>query len=386
DSLMAMIEHWKKKAFAYLQLARKEPDSGCRKLYESSALAIAYCIQDLEKKFDLKRPAGSALLPPASEAKAQMSTFEELARRLESLQHRAIYEPECSACKDKKMIAGDPEHPERGLKRCEACKPSPTPETCLICGNPFAVGHYSSDCLTQLKDENVQLVTSYIRLRTVAFEYLEAESKYQAAHLKSEAGIGVSLKASQAHMKLRGVLADSVDFAAGLQPIANTETLTSAESTECQKCGKTGGKVLSYQDGGCLHSRWCCPFCLSVAETKSSQAQAQVETAYRIILTWIIEQCEKSDLAELKYIKSQIEGQRVWNQQSTNSLLPIDMILPCPNCGKLHVDAPEPENGWDNPSHKSHLCHGCGTIFRPADVPTNGVAAIKTRGDADTWG
>jgi hypothetical protein len=63
---------------------------------------------------------------------------------------------------------------------------------------------------------------------------------------------------------------------------------------------------------------------------------------------------------------------------------PIDMILPCPRCGKLHVDAPEPENGWTNPPHKSHLCHGCGTIFRPADVPTNGVAQIKTRAEKDS--
>lgn len=97
-------------------------------------------------------------------------------------------------------------------------------------------------------------------------------------------------------------------------------------------------------------------------------------------------------------------------------LKPIDMILPCPNCGKLHVDEPEPdicdlcgliryehlESGnvlrcadgqefiaWLNPPHKSHLCRiedgGCGTVFRPADVPTNGVAETKTRGKNDTW-
>lgn len=94
---------------------------------------------------------------------------------------------------------------------------------------------------------------------------------------------------------------------------------------------------------------------------------------------------------------------------------PIDMILPCPSCGMLHIDAPEPnicicgckrtehkdpellgvcnkwdcckgfEIAWDNPPHKSHLCHGCGIIWRPADVPTNGVAAIKTHGEKDTW-
>ncbi|UOF79469.1 Zn-ribbon protein [Caudoviricetes sp.] len=80
---------------------------------------------------------------------------------------------------------------------------------------------------------------------------------------------------------------------------------------------------------------------------------------------------------------------------------PIDMILHCPSCGLQHVDAPEPASGydvshegadaatwtnaqWTNPPHRSHQCHGCGHIWRPADVPTNGVAAIKTKGKADS--
>lgn len=76
---------------------------------------------------------------------------------------------------------------------------------------------------------------------------------------------------------------------------------------------------------------------------------------------------------------------------------PIDMVLFCPNCGKQHIDAPEYMLGqqvdvsdhaawdWTNPLHRSHLCHKCGTIWRPADVPTNGVASIKTAGKKDTW-
>ena len=74
---------------------------------------------------------------------------------------------------------------------------------------------------------------------------------------------------------------------------------------------------------------------------------------------------------------------------------PIDMVLHCPKCGMQHIDKPEspkhtnainslaglPARGlWTNPPHRSHLCHGCGHIWRPADVPTNGVAAIKTKG------
>lgn len=75
---------------------------------------------------------------------------------------------------------------------------------------------------------------------------------------------------------------------------------------------------------------------------------------------------------------------------------PIDMVLHCPACGRQHIDAREYQHGdhtaqnehaaweWNNPPHRSHLCHGCGHIWRPADVPTNGVTAVKTKGKADS--
>lgn len=70
---------------------------------------------------------------------------------------------------------------------------------------------------------------------------------------------------------------------------------------------------------------------------------------------------------------------------------PIDMVLHCPKCGKQHIDAPEPSmvgfdaalyggdwpNRWTNPPHRTYLCGGCGHKWRPANVPTNGVAALK---------
>lgn len=81
----------------------------------------------------------------------------------------------------------------------------------------------------------------------------------------------------------------------------------------------------------------------------------------------------------------------------TEPATPIDMVLHCPNCGMQHIDAPwtpkspltnDQINGvepvWGNPPHRSHLCHGCGHIWRPADVPTNGVAGVKTKGKADS--
>lgn len=57
------------------------------------------------------------------------------------------------------------------------------------------------------------------------------------------------------------------------------------------------------------------------------------------------------------------------------------------------LDAPEERDPVSGeaplraPSHRSHLCRpedgGCGHIWRPADVPTNGVAAVKTKGKRD---
>lgn len=55
---------------------------------------------------------------------------------------------------------------------------------------------------------------------------------------------------------------------------------------------------------------------------------------------------------------------------------PIPMVLHCPYCHAQHTDKPEPEKGWDNPSHASHLCHNCGAIWRPASVDTVGVESV----------
>lgn len=80
---------------------------------------------------------------------------------------------------------------------------------------------------------------------------------------------------------------------------------------------------------------------------------------------------------------------------SANYPAPINMILFCPQCGFQHIDIAEDEDVleseglspgvWKNPPHRSHLCAECGFIWRPADVPTNGVSKITTAGKADSW-
>lgn len=64
---------------------------------------------------------------------------------------------------------------------------------------------------------------------------------------------------------------------------------------------------------------------------------------------------------------------------------PIPMVLYCPKCGVQHCDSPNPRSGWTNPPHCSHRCESCGAVWRPADVPTIGVATIQTEGKDDSW-
>ena len=48
------------------------------------------------------------------------------------------------------------------------------------------------------------------------------------------------------------------------------------------------------------------------------------------------------------------------------------MILACPACHRRHVD----EGDYAFEPHRSHACQYCGTIWRPALVPTVGVAFL----------
>lgn len=103
-------------------------------------------------------------------------------------------------------------------------------------------------------------------------------------------------------------------------------------------------------------------------------------------------------------VKSAIEDKDFWqskyDEAMANAGKPIDMLLFCPNCGEQHVDEAKPDlcetcgkskrncscaffTAWLNPPHKSHRCSKCNHVFRPANVPTNGVAEIKTKGERD---
>lgn len=91
--------------------------------------------------------------------------------------------------------------------------------------------------------------------------------------------------------------------------------------------------------------------------------------------------------------KDQASARAAWNTRtpppSTDTelaVVPIPMMLFCPRCGNQHIDEPDERTpDWDNPPHRSHLCHDCGCIWRPADVATVGVDSIHSAGKADNW-
>lgn len=78
-------------------------------------------------------------------------------------------------------------------------------------------------------------------------------------------------------------------------------------------------------------------------------------------------------------------NKQVWEFLNNLSLssAPVGLLIFCPHCGEQHIDRPQPEKGWINPPHRSHECQSCNWVWRHADIYTNGVAEIKTKGQRD---
>ena len=64
---------------------------------------------------------------------------------------------------------------------------------------------------------------------------------------------------------------------------------------------------------------------------------------------------------------------------------PVRMSLRCEKCGLQHVDVLDEATGidWSARPHKTHLCLGCGHLFRPFEYATLGVAT--TEQEARPW-
>lgn len=51
------------------------------------------------------------------------------------------------------------------------------------------------------------------------------------------------------------------------------------------------------------------------------------------------------------------------------TLVPIPMLLWCPECGDRHLDVGE----FATKVHHTHACQSCGMVWRPCVLPTVGV-------------
>jgi hypothetical protein len=92
---------------------------------------------------------------------------------------------------------------------------------------------------------------------------------------------------------------------------------------------------------------------------------------------------KQAEINELKLPPRERWWHRFWSRKAL-ALRPVALLLFCPNCLEQHIDAPDERTpDWTNPPHRSHLCHHCGHIWRPADVPTEGVAELATCGLQD---
>lgn len=172
--------------------------------------------------------------------------------------------------------------------------------------------------------------------------------------------------------------AASVPAQAGQQPVAgqeNPQAATYPDQIWLQSGEPNNDDVLPYTDG--LELTWCADrqHRTDVLYVRADIAEEANRRAEQLAADWGISQIE---IAELR-------GRLNASAVPAASVQPVDMILHCPACHTQHIDAPDdrtPE--WSNPPHRSHLCHACKHIWRPADVATNGVAAITTKGRADS--
>lgn len=108
------------------------------------------------------------------------------------------------------------------------------------------------------------------------------------------------------------------------------------------------------------------------------------------------------------HVRDRHTYQLIWEMHRTMSTMvhaPIRMLLACPKCQRQHIDTPQPHRegcaslrpthreswpretcdcgAWQNPPHRTHQCQHCGHLWRPADVPTEGVEALVTKGAND---
>lgn len=125
----------------------------------------------------------------------------------------------------------------------------------------------------------------------------------------------------------------------------------------------------------CLDDLAAAPFREDVAKALRILDE-QAETLARVQAALCEEGC-----GECAFVRRALAGQPEEHIQ-TRQIRPCQpeaprpMHLDCPKCGLEHVDTLDPATGidWSTRPHRTHLCLGCGHLFKPSEHYTVGVA------------
>lgn len=124
-----------------------------------------------------------------------------------------------------------------------------------------------------------------------------------------------------------------------------------------------------------------------MSERRTIELNIPESAAERVAIEYANRECQCPLCGRLhRHLRAGMPPEIIRNQIAPKQAaepLPIPMVLFCPCCSTQHIDAPQPEKNWTNPPHRSHECQVCGFVWRPADVTTNGVKAITTKGERD---
>jgi len=80
----------------------------------------------------------------------------------------------------------------------------------------------------------------------------------------------------------------------------------------------------------------------------------------------------------LTSIKVSVRRREKWDEKGrfTNIVMaldpPVPMVLHCPKCGAQHID----RGVYATRVHRTHLCAGCGELWKPFDYATVGVESV----------
>lgn len=229
-------------------------------------------------------------------------------------------------------------------------------------------------------------------LRRLGREAKELAVDHKGIHVNCSACINADAAGDRLFSFLRNHLTELADAwdergILRIQMQESTESLQSAANTYAD---------LARDERLFIPGSWKCLVCGFVLQRTSINAhsgdfgttQADREdtepcpndSALMVRVSWE-ERCKQLGEAATSYCMELREAEQQVEQLRADRDKPIDMMLWCPKCGFQHVDAAEGE--WTNPPHKSHLCHNCTHIWRPAEVFTNGVQDVS-RGTNDS--